>query len=101
MVQCCPYIAESELESPAGRFAVCPLHNAPQVSALLARGQQPHAYWHAIGKPIVLSCGALSPREERGDFPRAFDDPRLVEIDDTPTALVGAFCDLTQMGWEP
>lgn len=101
MVRCCVYVAESELESPAGRFAVCPLHNAPQVIALLARGQQPHAYWHMVGKPIVLSCGVLSPREERGDFGRAFDDPRLAEINDESIAIVGAFCDLTQMGWKP
>jgi hypothetical protein len=77
------------------------LHDAPQVIALLARGKQPHAYWHAIGKPIVLSCGPLSLDEARGDFMRAFDDPRLAEINDKPTAMVGAFCDLTQMDWVP
>jgi hypothetical protein len=100
MVRCCSYVAESELKTPAGRFAVCPLHDAPQVVALLARGEQPHAYWHAIGRPIVLSCGALSPREVRGDFMQAFDDPRLADIDDKPSVQVGAFCDLTRMDWD-
>jgi hypothetical protein len=100
MVRCCSYVAESEVESPAGRFAVCPLHDAPQVVALLARGEQPHAYWHAIGKPIVLPCGPLSSREVRGDFGRAFDDPRLAEVNDKSSAQVAACYDLTQMEWK-
>ncbi len=95
MVRCCSYVAESEIDSPAGRFAVCPLHNAPQVVALLAQGKQPHAYW-SVGRPIVLPCAALSLREVRGDFGRAFDDPRLIEVNDTPTSQVGAWCDLTR-----
>ena len=101
MVRCCSYVAENELTSPAGRFAVCPLHDAPQVVALLARGEQPHAYWHSIGRPIVLPCGPLAPREVRGDFSRAFDDPRLAEIDDKPTAMVAPQFDLTRMDWSP
>jgi hypothetical protein len=95
MVRCCRYLAEGAF----GEFLVCPLHDAPQVAALLARGRQPHHYWHGFGRPIVLSCGPLELREEQGEFLQAFDDPMLAEIDDTPTKTIGAFCDLTQMGW--
>jgi len=95
MVRCCSYVAESVVESPAGRFAVCPLHDAPQVVALLARGEQPHAYWSA-GRPIVLPCGVLSPREVRGDFDRFWDDPLMAEVDESPTSLVAEQFDLTR-----
>ena len=95
MVHCCSYAAEGVMESPAGRFAVCSLHNAPQVAALLAWGEQPHAYWSA-GRPIVLPCGALSLREVRGDFERFWDDPRMAEVDDSPTSLVAEQFDLTR-----
>ena len=98
MVRCCSYAAESEVESPAGRFAVCPLHDAPQVIALLARGEQPHAYW-AHGRPIVLPCGPLAPREARGEFGRAFDDPRLANVDDSSTVQIAPRYDLTRMDW--
>lgn len=95
MVRCCPYVAESEIDSPAGRFAVCPLHDAPQVVALLAQKEQPHAFW-AADRPIVLSCGELAPCEMHGDFGRAWDDPVMAEIDDAPTCMVGANYDLTR-----
>lgn len=101
MVRACPYFAESEIEAPAGRFAVCPLHDAPQVRAMLARNEQPHHYWHAIGRPIVLPCGCLHLRERAvGSLRRCYDDPRLAEIDDKPSAQVMACFDLTQMDWE-
>jgi len=69
---------------------------------LLARERQPHAYWHMVGKPLVLSCGPLASLETlraMGEFTKAFDDPKLSEVDDTPVGTIGAFCDLTRMEW--
>jgi len=94
-VRCCNYLAEIRLLTPAGALRVCPLHAAPQVSALVAQGKQPHAYW-SCGRPIVLPCGPLEVVVVEGDFGRAFDDPLLTEIDDRPTRLVGKWCDLTR-----
>ena len=72
-----------------------PLHAAPQVQRLLDEGRQPHAYW-SCGRPIVLPSGPLAPVVDDGVFGHAFDDPRLSEVDDRVTCLVGEFADLTR-----
>jgi len=90
-VQCCRYVAEADLDG----FQVCPLHDAPQVQRLLDRGEQPHAYW-SCGRPIVLPSGPLAPVVVEGTFGAAFDDPRLSDVDDRVTCLVGEWADLTR-----
>lgn len=98
-VHCCRYVAEAAIGNSRAPFRVCLLHDAPQVRALVKAGRMPAAYWHSMGKPVVLSCGELVTEIVEGDFGRCCDDPSLAEVVEAPSVMVGAFCDLTQGEW--
>lgn len=98
MVAHCPYLAESSLDD----FAVCALHDAPHVRAILEDGRLPGAYFWPDGRPLVIPCGELQLEHfepSEGATMRAADDPMMAEVPEKATMMVWKQFDLTQE-WE-
>ena len=100
MTQCCAvhscdYIVEASIED----FPVCALHDARQTRGILELGELPCSGW-SDDRPIVYRAGIalaaehFEPRESREGV-KAFEDPRILEVDPTPSRLVHPNQDLT------
>lgn len=91
----CDYVVEAHLDD----FLVCALHDARQTRQILELLEVPCSGW-SCGKPIVYRAGiALSaehfePRESRSSM-KAFDDPKILEVDPSPSRVVHPNQDLT------
>lgn len=94
-VHSCDYVAESAIED----FLVCALHNNRRTRKILEQMRMPmHCY--SDERPIVMPCRELrvedfEAKESRTGL-RAVDDPKLVEVPDTPSRKIHPDFDLTR-----
>jgi hypothetical protein len=91
----CDYVVEAHLDD----FPVCALHDARQTRRVLELGELPCAAWSS-DRPIVYRAGIalaaehFEPKESRGGM-KAFDDPRMLEVDTAPSRTLHPDQDLT------